>query len=417
MEALRITGLGHLGDGIARGPEGPVHVALALPGETVRGEIRGGRIDRPEILAAAPERVAPPCPHFGSCGGCALQHAADGLVAAWRADLVRRALAQRGLAADIARVVTVPAGSRRRAAFAARRVAGGPVAGFHARGSDRIEPVTACAVLRPELVALLPALRALAGAAAAGGREVKLQASLTEGGADIDLRGARPADLALREAAAEIALRFDLARIAREGEVLVERRPPLLRLGRARLAPPPGAFLQPTAEGEAALVAAVREALFGAGRVADLFAGCGTFALPLAEAAEVHAVEGDAAMLAALDRAARGTAGLGRVTVEARDLFRRPLGPEELARFDGAVIDPPRQGARAQAAAIAASPLARLAHVSCNPATFARDARILADAGFRLGPVTVVDQFRWSPHVELVAGFARPAPARRRRGA
>jgi 23S rRNA (uracil1939-C5)-methyltransferase len=204
---------------------------------------------------------------------------------------------------------------------------------------------------------------------------------------------------------AALAERHDLARLAWGDEVVVTRRAPVQAFGAARVVPPPGAFLQATPEGEAALLAETETILAGARRIVDLFAGCGTFALPLAQRAQVHAVEGEAAMLAALDTGRRGIAGLHPLSTEARDLFRRPLLPDELARFDAAVIDPPRAGAEAQIAEIARSGLPRLAYVSCNPVTFARDAKALIAAGYAMGPVRVVDQFRWSAHVELVAGF------------
>lgn len=407
MEELSVTALGHQGDGLAEGPGGIVRVPFALPGERVRGTVRDGRMEGAEVLAPAPERVAAPCPAFGTCGGCALQHTADGFLAGWKAEGVRRTLGQAGLSAEIAGVATSPERSRRRAVFSLLRTRRGPVAGFHARGSERVVDVAACHVLRPELLALRPALLALAALLAPRSGEVKAHAALTGAGIDLDLRGGKPPDGAGRLALARIAGEHDLARLSVEGEPVAVRRPPALAFGRARVVPPPGGFLQPTAEGEAALLAAVRAALAGADPVADLFAGAGTFAIPLAEAAEVHAAEGDAGAVAALLAGWRGAPGLRRVGAEARDLFRRPLLPAELRRFSGAVIDPPRQGARAQVEAIAASALPRLAMVSCNPATFARDAATLVAAGFRMGPVTVVDQFRWSPHVELVAAFAR----------
>jgi 23S rRNA (uracil1939-C5)-methyltransferase len=236
---------------------------------------------------------------------------------------------------------------------------------------------------------------------------VKAVATRTEAGIDLDLRDARPLDLSGRMLAAAVAERFDLARLSWGGETLSARRPPVLRMGPVRVTPPPGAFLQATAEGEAALADAVAAILGEAGRVADLFAGIGTFALRLAASRPVHAVEGAADHAAALLAAARGTTGLRPVTAAVRDLFRRPLLPDELSGFDAAVIDPPRAGAAAQVAALARSRVGRIAHVSCNPATFAREAATLTAAGFRPGPVTVVDQFRWSAHVELVGGFTR----------
>ena len=222
---------------------------------------------------------------------------------------------------------------------------------------------------------------------------------------DLVVRGGKPLDDALRQSLPQIAAMHRLARLSWEDEVLYQTEPPGLVFGRARVCPPPGGFLQATPQGEAALQHAMREAVAGARRLADLFAGCGTFSVPLAEDAEVHAVEGEAAALAALDAGWRATQGLKRVSTEARDLFRRPLLPDELARFDAIVIDPPRAGAEAQIRQIARARVPLVGAVSCNPVTFARDARLLTEAGYRLDWVQVVDQFRWSAHVELAARF------------
>lgn len=409
MSALRLTveRLGHHGDGIAAGPEGPVYVPLALPGEVVEGEVAAGRMVAPRILTPSPDRVRAPCPHYRACGGCVLQHASDGFVAAWKRRVVELALEGQGLAAPVLGVATSPPASRRRAAMAGRRGKAGATVGLHARGSDLVVDTPGCLVVRPEIRAARPALEALARLGASRKGEVALAVTVAAPGLDVAVTGGRAADPGLRAALAGLAEAHRLARLSWNGEVVALRAPPEQRFGPARVVPPPGAFLQATAEGEAALLAAVRAAVGGAGRIVDLFAGSGTFALPLAEWAEVHAVEGEAAALAALDRGWRGAGGLRRVTTEARDLFRRPLDRAELARFDAAVIDPPRAGAEAQMRAIAESDLAVVAAVSCNPVTFARDARILLAAGFRLDGVEVVDQFRWSPHVELSARFTR----------
>ncbi|HEU0221274.1 MAG TPA: class I SAM-dependent RNA methyltransferase [Paracoccaceae bacterium] len=408
MRELLIETLGHLGDGVAKLEGAAVHVPLVLPGERVRGEVVAGRIAGAEILVPSPERVLPPCEHYGICGGCALQHASEAFVAGWKADLVRRALGARGITGEVAGVVTWPPGSRRRAVMSGRRLRGGVTVGFHARGSDRLVEIAGCLVLRPEILAGREAVAALTALGSSRKGEVKALVTLSEAGLDIDVREGKPLDAAMRAEAARIAEAFDLARLSWEGEVVAQPRPPVIRLGGVRVVPPPGAFLQATREGEAALVGAVRGILAGAGRVADLFAGCGTFALALAAAAEVHAVEGEAPYLEALDAAWRNALGLHRITTERRDLFRRPLLGSELNRFGAVVLDPPRAGARAQAEALAASQVPVIAYVSCNPATFARDARTLVDGGYRMGPVTVVDQFRWSAQLELVAGFARP---------
>ncbi|RWR04790.1 class I SAM-dependent RNA methyltransferase [Paenirhodobacter populi] len=404
---LTIERLSLHADGVARGPDGVIHVAMALPGEVVEGDVLDGRISAPKILTASPDRVRAPCPHYRACGGCVLQHGSDAFVAGWKADVVRQALAQRGIAAEIAAVETSPLRSRRRATFAGRRTKKGTLVGFHARASDTLVEVPGCLILRPELLSAVPALREATALGASRKGEVGFALTLSGSGIEVAAKAGKEMDPPLFEALAGLSRRHDLVRLSWNGETIAARRPAEQSFGRARVTPPPGAFLQATAEGEAALVAFVRRAVGDAARVADLFAGCGTFALPLAERAEVHAVEGFAQMLEALDRGWRESQGLKRVTHEARDLFRRPLLPDEIDRHDAIVIDPPRAGAEAQVREIAASHCTRLAYVSCNPVTFARDARLLTDAGFRLEPLIVVDQFRWSDHVELAALFLR----------
>jgi 23S rRNA (uracil1939-C5)-methyltransferase len=398
VEALTHHGMGRLADGGL--------VPRVLPGEDV--EPRGDGTWR--VLAPSPDRVAAPCPHFAACGGCAVQHAADGFVAAWKAGIVREALAAQGLGGEIGPVLTSPPRSRRRARLAGRRLRkGGTTLGFHARASTAIVDNPHCVVLTPALMALRPALGDLVALAASRTAEVALTVTESPEGADVVVEGGRALDAGLRaEAAAWATATAGVARLTWGAEPVAQSAPPWQPMGRARVVPPPGAFLQATREGEAALRAFVREATAGAGRVADLFAGVGTFALPLSEGAEVHAVEGERAMTQALVAGWRGAGGLRRLTAEARDLFRRPLEPAELRGFDAVVLDPPRAGAEAQVAALAASTVPGVAYVSCHPASFARDARRLVAAGYAMGPVTLVDQFRWAPHVELAARFVRP---------
>lgn len=405
---LTVERLGHLGDGIARGPDGAqVFVPMALPGEVVEGEVIDGHMAAPKIEIPSTDRVKAPCPHYRACGGCALMHASDTFVAVWKEDVVRSALAAQGIAATFRPVVTSPARSRRRATLAGRRTKSGAVVGFHGRASGTIVEVPECRLLHPDLIAALPALVEITTHGASRKGELALALTRSEGGLDLAVSGGKPLDQSLFSALAGVAEQADFARLAWEGEVVAARRPVVQRFGPARVVPPPGAFLQATAEGEAALVSAVREAVGSARRVVDLFAGAGTFALPLAERSEVHAVEGEPAMLSALDAGWRQTPGLHRVTTEPRDLFRRPLLADELRGFDAVVIDPPRAGAEAQMGEIAASRVTRVAAVSCNPVTFARDVRILLAAGFVLDWVQVVDQFRWSTHVELAARLSR----------
>jgi 23S rRNA (uracil1939-C5)-methyltransferase len=400
---LTIERLGHLGDGVAAGP---VFVPRALPGEVVEGELQGDALAAPRIVTPSPDRVAAPCPHYGSCGGCALQHATDAFVAGWKLDVVRQALAAQDISTLFRPISTSPPRSRRRAALAGRRTKKGVVVGFHGRASGSIVPVPNCLLVHPELIAALPALEAVTGAGASRKGELTLTVTRSDAGSDLAVTGGKPLDGPLRATLAGLTEAHGLARLAWDGETIAQRQPPEQRFGPARVIPPPGAFLQATAEGEAALLQAAAEALADARRIADLFAGCGTFSLPLAARAEVHAVEADAGMLAALDRGWRAAPGLKRVTTEARDLFRRPLLAEELARFDAVLLDPPRAGAEAQVAEIARARLPTVAMISCNPVSFARDARALARAGYRLDWVQVVDQFRWSPHVELAARFS-----------
>jgi 23S rRNA (uracil1939-C5)-methyltransferase len=403
---LTIDRLGHLGDAIAQGPDGPVYVAQMLPGEVVSGDLQGDKLLSPRIETPSPDRIRPPCTHARTCGGCLLQHARDPFVAAWKEQVIVSALAGQGLTTTIRPIQTSPAQSRRRATIAGRRAKTGALLGFHARSSDVLVAIPECQLLHPALMAAFPALEALVVMGGSRKAELALTVTQTLAGPDIAVTGGKEVDAALRLDLARVAEAHGLSRLTWEGEVVALRTAPMQRMGRALVAPPPGAFLQATDHGQAALVAAVMAAVGNARQVADLFAGSGTFALPLAEQAEVWAVEGDAAMVAALDKGWRMAEGLKRVRAEVRDLFRRPVEPDEFKGIDAVVIDPPRAGAEAQCRTLAAAKVPVIASVSCNPVTFARDARILIDAGYTLDWVQPVDQFRWSAHVELAARFS-----------
>lgn len=405
---LTVERLGHRGDGIAQGPEGQVFVPQALPGEVVEGDQAGDLLLNTRILTPSPNRIRPPCPHARTCGGCLMQHAADPFVADWKLGIVAGALAGQGLESPLRPIETSPPRSRRRATLAARRTKGGALIGFHARASETLVAIPHCQLLHPAILATFPALEALVVTGGSRSAELSLTVTHSLGGPDVAVTGGKPLESEMRMALARVVEAFNIARLTWDGEVVALRTMPVQRFGKALVAPPPGAFLQATAEGEAALLSAVEEAIGPARRVVDLFAGSGTFSLPLAETAEVLAVESDAAMLAALDRGWRQAQGLHRVTTETRDLFRRPLEPDEFKGFDAVVIDPPRAGAEAQTATLARSHVPVIAAVSCNPVTFARDARILTGAGYVLDWVQVVDQFRWAAHVELVARFSLP---------
>lgn len=419
---LVIDRLGAGGDGIGETPGGRVYVAGALPGERVSVELGvrrgdGWRAGLGAVLEASPDRLAPACGHFGRCGGCALQPLATAAYLDFKRDRILQALARRGMAnAEVAAPAASPPGSRRRATFAARRTAGGVVLGFNEAGSDRVVALDECPVLRPSITTLLEPLRALIARVAAPGGTLDVMVSENATGLDVLLTGLPPLDLAAREALAGFAEAFDLARVSiadgpREPtEPVIARRAVLARFagpeGPVDVALPARAFLQATAEGEAAIVAAVLATVPKVRRAADLFAGCGSlsFAL-LARAGHVAAFEADASALAALERSAR--AASLPVSTAARDLDRAPLSPDELGKFDAIVLDPPRAGAVAQATALARSGVPSVTYVSCHPESFARDARILIDGGYRLRAIQPVDQFLWSPHVELVAGFTK----------
>ncbi|MGZ3215582.1 class I SAM-dependent RNA methyltransferase [Paracoccus sp. T5] len=406
MSRWVIERLGRKGDGVAQGEAGRALAALTLPGEVVEGEAADGRIGAPRIVTPSPDRVRAICGHYRVCGGCSLMHASDVFITAWKRQVVETALAAQGIAAPVPQVHVSPLQSRRRAVLSGRRTKKGALVGFHARASEVIVDLAECQVMRPQITAALPLLRRIVMAGASRAAELDITVIHGPAGLDLAVRGGKPMDAALFQALAALAEEGDLARLDWDGQSIT-RRAPALPMGRARVIPPPGAFLQATAEGEAALLAAVRQTVGGARNVLDLFSGCGTFSLPLAEGARIHAVEGLAAPLAALDSAWRGTTGLNAVTTELRDLARRPLLPDELRSFDAVVIDPPRSGAEAQVRQLAAAGVPVVAFVACDPVNFARDARILADAGYRLEGLWVVDQFRFSPHVEIVADFRR----------
>ena len=411
VEWLTIARLGQRGDGIADTPEGPVYVPFTLPGETVEVAPWPGHADRREPIkvdTANAERIAPVCPHFGTCGGCALQHWAAAPYREWKRGLVTLALSQAGIAASVDELIDAHGEGRRRAVFHARRSAKDVLqVGFAAPRAHRIVPIDRCPILAPALEGALPAAWDIAETLAGVRKPLDIQVTATDGGLDIDLRGTGPLTASQTAALARIADKHRLARLSRHGEIVAQRAAPIVAIGRARVALPPGAFLQATVAGEETLARLVLEHAGAAKTVADLFAGVGPFALRLAERARVTAADSDNDAIAALKRAAETTQGLKPVETQARDLFRRPFAPAELTRFDCVVFDPPRQGAEAQARALAASRVPLVIAVSCNPATFARDAHILTDGGYRLTRVTPVDQFLYSPHAEVVARFVR----------
>jgi 23S rRNA (uracil1939-C5)-methyltransferase len=402
---LDIAALDRRGEGVGTTNQGAIHVAFALPGERVRARVEGARASLVEVLTPSPERITPICAYFGDCGGCAAQHMSAALYADWKVDIVARALAQARVEAEVGPPIDAHGEGRRRATFHARFEAAGVVVGYMQARSHRVVAIEACPILAPPMSQALPAARHIAALLRALGKPLDLSATATLGGLDIDVRGAGDLDPVIRQTLIVAADRLDLARLSNHGETLIERRPPQIAMGSAFVVPPPGGFLQATSEGERVLAALAIEAIKGE-RVFDLFSGAGAFALRLAERRSVHAVDIDGGALAALARAARQAPRLRHPSVETRDLFGRPLTREELKRFDAVLFDPPRAGAAAQAVEIAASGVPSVVAVSCKPATFARDARALIDGGYRLDKATLIDQFRFSPHVEIVGAFS-----------
>ncbi|MEZ5668890.1 MAG: class I SAM-dependent RNA methyltransferase [Alphaproteobacteria bacterium] len=411
--------LGALGDGVASHAGAPLIVPFALPGERVAVRLVGrrGGVALSELCAAvapSPDRVAPPCRHFAACGGCALQHAAPGPIADWRRQTIVEALARAGLEAPVAAPVGAGGGGRRRASWSALMLHGGHVLlGYHQRRGKRLVDIQVCPQVDPALFALAQPLREALRAVLSAHETADATASRLDNGIDLLLVGPRALSLDARMALTELAERCDLARVAwqpreREpAEPVALRRVPTIAMGGVPVQPPPGAFLQATAAGEAAMVACATAWLDGAGHVADLYAGCGTFAFPLVRGATVVAYEGSQEMAAALDAAARAAQLTGRLTVARRDLEIRPLQRDEMKKLDGLLLDPPRAGATRQCAVLASYGPARVVMASCYPPSFARDARTLVDGGYRLVEVQPVDQFGWSHHVELIARFER----------
>jgi 23S rRNA (uracil1939-C5)-methyltransferase len=413
---VEIIDLGAQGDGVAEIAGERVFVPFTLPGETAEIEILGRRGDGwsarlVEILAPSPRRIVAPCMHFGICGGCMLQHLEPAAYRDWKQGLVAKAMQQRGLELPAeTHFVATPPDTRRRASFAAQRAGGALVFGFHAPESQEIVPIETCHVLTPSLVAQLPLLRALSEMALGTGQIATVMATETETGLDVLIESAKP--LERRRALVDAAAKAPIARLSwQQGhgapEPLAQHILPRVTFSGISVGLPAGAFLQPSAEGEAALVEAVTGFAKGAKSIADLYAGCGTFTFPLAKIGKVAAFEASKPAVAAIIDATNHSGLSGRVTAQTRNLESSPLSPEDLKKFDCVVFDPPRAGARSQAEMLVRSRVKRAVAVSCNPASFARDARILTDGGFKLAGMAIVDQFVWSAHVEIVAAFRR----------
>lgn len=415
---LLIHTLGPKGDGIHDSDRGRIYVDRALPGDAVQAKIRRGddgmmRGDLVEVVKSSEHRINAPCPHYDVCGGCTLQHANDIYYRNWKQDIVREALRRQKLSPRVWKdPVFLPAGTRRRATFAAFKKNNVVTLGYYRRRTHQVTDITSCLVADPAIMDLRKLLATLLVPVLQEKNSADVFVQMVGGAFDVVITGpigkkGRP-DLQVREAINAMLKATKINRIswrARERdeiEVMVEREKMMAKFGALQVALPPMAFMQPTREGERALVEAVMELLPAKGKFADLFSGCGTFTGPMLARGMVDAYESAEGAIDAL-----GHAKSPQIKTFRRDLFRKPLSRDEANRYDVIVFDPPRAGAREQVGKIASSRVPLLVAVSCNPATFARDARIICDGGYRLESVKVIDQFTWSHHVELVASFTR----------
>ena len=399
---LIIDRLGHLGDGLAAGP---VFVDRTLPGEVVSGLLVGDRIENPRIITPSENRIASQCPAYKRCGGCSLHHAHPEFVAHWKQEVVLRALSAQGITVQIKALHTSPENSRRRAKLSGTRTKKGAIVGFFGKSSVTIQPIEPCKTLAPAILALVPALEDFTAKFGSRKGQLGFFVLVTDTGIDVAVDGLETPNQKSLVALAEWAGLSGVARLSVGEETVCEHQTPSMTFGAVNVSIPPRAFTQATTHGEAALQGAVARALDGAKSVIDLFSGVGTLGLPLTIKAKLHCVESDPNLLDALAYGVRHTQGVKKVTVEARDLFRNPVYHTDMKLFDAAVIDPPRAGAEQQVRQLAQSHIHNIAMVSCNPVTFARDARILYETGFKIKWLEVVDQFRWSSHIEIVAHF------------
>ena len=410
-ERFTIDHVGHFGDGVALADGASIYVPYSLGGETVDVLPSPGHPDRralAHVVTPSPQRIDPFCPHFGTCGGCAIQHWRPEAYRTWKRQLVIDTLQHAGIDCEVGELIDAHGTGRRRMTLHARQSQQGILrVGFAAAGRHEIIAIDHCPILDPAMHGAIEAANEIAELLRPVSKPLDIQVTAADNGLDVDVRGSGPLGTALLTSLSKLAEKHNLARLTRHGELVIMRKPPVVRVGKAQVTLPPGSFMQPTALGETTLAELAFARAKGAKHIADLFCGFGPFAFRLAEKFKVSAFDSDAVAVTALQNAVKLTQGLKPIKAEARDLFRRPLMPQELRDYDGVVFDPPRQGAQAQSQQLAASRIALVVAVSCNPATFARDARILIDGGFKIDSVTPVDQFRHTPHVELVARFRR----------
>lgn len=408
IQELLIDHIGAQGDGVALTPEGPVFVPHTLPSELIYAEIVQSRGTLIDILKLSDARISPSCDHFGTCGGCAAQHLSQDLYKSWKVGLVTSALQKNGIEHAVDQFISCAPGARRRVTFTAQRTEEGLHFGFYQEGTHQIAPIDMCAVASTNIQNAISEVKQLAQTLAPPSKPLQMTILDSENGLDIAIgEEARLQDNSKQAAIRKIMSSRSIIRLSQGDEVLIEKQAPTLTFGDTALMPPPGSFVQASQNAEVHMAKLVGRHLKSCKKVADLFSGCGTFTFPLAKKSAVHAVEAEGAALNAIDRAFRSRQGLKPVTTEQRDLFRRPLMRDELRHYNGVVFDPPRAGAELQSQQLARSLVSKVAAISCNPITFARDLKILLNGKFKTKSIVAIDQFLWSPHIEIVALLER----------
>jgi len=408
MAELKIDFLGHQGDGVAHEQGKAIYVPFTLEGESVLADGDGTHRNIVEIMEKSVSRVEPVCRHFGACGGCQLQHANAATYLAWKTALVTAPLSRVGIVHEPEPILTFEDASRRKCVFNAQRNADGLVLGFMEKSNTHVVAIDRCPVLVPEINNGIEAIHDLAVSIPFAKTAVRISVMSTLNGLDISIENARDPSDAERQVLVRKAIAHKFSRLAINNDILIKNAEPHISIAQTIVAPPPGAFVQAIKGAEDAMSDMVSAHLKGCKHVADLFCGIGTFALKLAENSSVHAIEESGSALAALDEAWRKTGGtLKQIKTEKRNLERRPVTFGELKKTDGLVFDPPRAGAELQARQIAKSRVKKVAAVSCNPTTLATDLEILVGGGFKIKRIVPVDQFKYTPHVEVVVLLER----------
>ncbi len=406
---LRVTELGRHCDGIASdGADGDRYfVGHVVPGELVRVRAAGNRAELLEVIEPSPDRVAAFCQHYGKCGGCSAQHLGSRAYGDWKSDIITKALNNQGLEMAIDDLIDAHGDGRRRVTFHLQIQNGKVRAGFMQPRSRDLVEIVDCPILSPALKDTPKLVQALAQPFVNSVRQLDMALTETTNGVDCDIRGAETITYDMHVSLAQLADQWNLARITLDGVIELERHKPMLPVGAVAIPLPPGSFLQATTLGEDTLAGLVERELGTAKKVADLFCGVGPYALRFARQARVYAADSNQVAIAALGHGARHGVGLKQIDAEVRDLFRNPVFRDDLGSFDVVILNPARAGAQAQSEELAASEVPLVVYVSCDPATLARDARILVDGGFKLARLTAVDQFKYAAHIETVAVFRR----------